>query len=152
MGNITLEKIEKKQSEIAAMIAEFKAQSTTEFVFPETQIELRHGEHYAGLIIGKDGEPGYHVILLPGEADSVNWQAAKDWAASIDGELPTRREQSLLYANLKEEFKESWYWSGEQHASYSLSAWYQGFGNGGQGYNGKDYIFRARAVHRLVIK
>lgn len=152
MGTITLEKIEKKHSEIAAMIAEFKAQSITEFVFPETQIELRHGEHYAGLIIGKDGESSYHLILLPGEAESVNWQAAKDWATSIDGELPTRREQSLLYANLKEEFKESWYWSGEQHASDSGDAWCQTFGDGGQSYGSKSSNFRARAVRRLVIK
>lgn len=152
MGTVTLEKIEKKHSEIAAMIAEFKAQSTTEFVFPETQIELRHGEHYAGLIIGKDGEPSYHVILLPGEAESVNWQAAKDWAASIDGELPTRREQSLLYANLKEEFKEAWYWSGEQHASNSSHAWYQTFEDGYQNYYNKINTFRARAVRRLVLE
>src|SRR5206468_7723885 len=26
---------------------------------------LREGESYAGLILGKDGEPDYHLVLLP---------------------------------------------------------------------------------------
>ena len=83
---------------------------------------LKPEEHYAGIILGKDGEPDHHLILLAGEAESVNWAQAKDFAAKAGGELPTRREQSLLFANLKEQFQPRWYWSGEQHASYSACA------------------------------
>lgn len=36
--------------------------------------------------------------------------------------LPDRRKQFLLYANLKGQFKEARYWSGEQHASASDNA------------------------------
>jgi len=67
------------------------------------------------------------------------------------GELPTRREQSLLYANCKSQFKGEWYWSGEQHAADSYGAWGQLFGNGDQIYGSKSFEARARAVRRLVI-
>src|SRR3989337_1055902 len=112
---------------------------------------LKPEEHYAGIILGKDGEPDHHLILLAGEAESVNWAQAKDFAAKAGGELPTRREQSLLFANLKEQFQPRWYWSGEQHASYSACAWIQIFVSGHQIYSHKDGGYRARAVRRLVI-
>ena len=112
---------------------------------------LKKGEEYAGIILGKNGEPDYHLILLPGDKDSVNWQQANEFAQKAGGELPTRREQSLLYANLKEEFEERWYWSGEQHASYSGSAWYQGFYYGSQLSTHKSLTLRARAVRRSLI-
>lgn len=112
---------------------------------------LKEGEHYAGIILGKDGQPDHHLILLPGEAQGVNWDGAKEFATTAGGELPTRREQSLLYANLKEEFTPNWYWSGEQHAASSGSAWYQGFINGDQVWSYKDLKCRARAVRRIAI-
>ena len=113
---------------------------------------LRDGEIYAGLLLGKNGEPDQHIFLLPGKAEKVDWNAAKKWAAGAGGDLPTRREQSLLFANLKEEFEAAWYWSNEQHADYSDYAWGQYFSNGTQGYDYKSYSGRARAVRRLVIE
>jgi hypothetical protein len=73
-------------------------------------IELQPGERYAGMILGKDGDPSYHLVLLPGQQDDITWEKAMEWAAKQGGEyvsnLPTRREQSLLFANLKEEFED----------------------------------------------
>ena len=112
---------------------------------------LKPGEEYAGLILGKDGKPDHHLILLPGEAETVTWPQAKEWAKKAGGELPTRREQALLFANLKEQFKTVWYWSCEQHASDSDCAWFQYFDDGGQHYDFTDYELRARAVRRLEI-
>ena len=112
---------------------------------------LNDGEHYAGVLLGKDGALSHHLILLPGDHDDLPWQAAMDWTKSIGGELPTRREQALLYANLPEQFKSEWYWSCEQHAAFSDYAWMQGFGNGYQGNGRKSYFSRARAVRRLTI-
>lgn len=60
---------------------------------------LKKGEHYAGILLGKDGSPDQHIILLPGEAESVTWAQAKSFATKVGGNLPTRREQSLLFAN-----------------------------------------------------
>ena len=112
---------------------------------------LKKGELYAGLILGKNGEPDHHLILLAGEAESVNWEDAKKFAAKAGGELPTRREQSLLFANLKEQFEPRWYWSFEQHASYSGSAWYQYFYDGYQNGFRETNTLRARAVRRVTI-
>ncbi len=149
---ITLEAIEEKQVEISTMISAFKKQSQqVEYVFPETQITLAPGEHYAGLILGKDGESSYHLILLPREKENINWTDALQWAKEQGGELPNRREQSMLYANLKEEFKESWYWSNTQHASLSGSAWCQNFDYGHQLNIPKGNELRARAVRRLSV-
>ena len=112
---------------------------------------LNDGEHYAGIIVGKDGASSRHLILLPGEAEDLNWEKAKEWATEQGGHLPTRREQAMLYANLPEQFKPEWYWSCEQHAATSGYAWMQHFGYGSQD-GGRELLdYRARAVRRLVI-
>lgn len=113
---------------------------------------LRPGEVYAGILLGKNGEPDYHLILLPGEKSNINWNKAKEWASSIGGQLPDRREQRVLFANVKEEFAEAWYWSGTPHAGDTDYAWYQTFLNGYQGFSHKSNYFRARAVRRLIIQ
>ena len=154
---ITLESIKAEHTRLAEMIAAFEAQSTGESIhFPELLLELNPGERYAGLIVGKDGEPSYHLVLLPGSAENLTWVQAVEWSAKQGGQytasLPTRREQSLLFSNLKEEFEREWYWSNEAHASESGWAWHQYFGNGGQNSDHEDVELRARAVRRLVIE
>ena len=154
---ITLESIKAEHTKLAELIAAFeKQQEGSALFFPEIIINLAPGEHCAGLIIGKDGEPSYYLILLPGEVEDVNWDAAMEWAAKQSGELvsglPTRREQSPLFANLKEEFQQRAYWSCEANESESGWAWYQVFYYGGQNILRKPSEFRARAVRRLVIE
>jgi hypothetical protein len=78
------------------------------------------GEVYAGLILGEKGEPDHHLFVMPGEAKDVTFQAAQKWAKEQGGDLPSRREQRVLFANAKAAFHPEWYWSGEQHASASL--------------------------------
>jgi hypothetical protein len=150
---ITLAAIKAEHSKIAEMIATFEAQAATTYIFPEAEIALSSGEHYAGIVLGKDGEASYHLILLDGSKESINWKDAGEWAASIGGTLPNRREQALLYANLKEQFDGAWYWSSEQLASLSGYAWIQHFFDGYQGLDNsrKNGTCRARAVRRLAI-
>ena len=156
MTIITLESIKAEHAKLADLIAAFeKQQEPSALYFPEATINLAPGEHYAGIITGKDGEPSYHLVLLPGQADDITWDKAMEWAGNQGGEyvasLPTRREQALLYANLKEEFDGRTYWSCEAHEYESGWAWYQHFNYGDQ-YD--DYRFnelRARAVRRLPI-
>ena len=147
---ITIQEIKATQEKLAGMIAAFTTQAKRRITFPEADFELNDGEEYAGIILGKDGTPDHHLILLPGEVEEVNWKDAKEFAAKAGGELPTRREQALLYANLKEQYTDNYYWSGEQHAAYSDCAWYQHFDFGGQGYSSKYIKLRARAVRRLL--
>ena len=119
---------------------------------PAAPIELADGEIYAGIILNEDGTPSHHLVLLPGDHDDDKWQAAMDWAKSINGELPTRREQSLLFANCKQHFEQDWYWSGEQHASDASCAWFQYFRNGSQYRLPILNQCRARFVRRLIIE
>jgi hypothetical protein len=153
MTTITLDTIKAEQNRLAAMIASFEAQAKTRRIkVPEAEIELKDGEHYAGIIVGKEGDASYHLVLLPCEAESINWSDAKSWAAGVDGELPNRREQALLYANLKDQFQGEWYWSCEKHASVSDYAWGQDFDSGNQDYLNTSLKLRARAVRRLPIE
>ena len=117
------------------------------------QENLRAGEIYAGLILGKDGKPDHHLFLLEAKpAKLLNWEDAKAWAATVGGELPSRCEQSLLIANLKEQFDPNWYWSAEQYAANSVCAWMQYFSVGYQYGSRKSDTYRARAVRRLIIE
>jgi hypothetical protein len=151
MPTITLDDVIAEQQRLAAMIEAFKA-TTAEaeiLVLSEASIEMRAGERYAGLVLKPDGSPSHHLILLPHKpAGELAWQAAVDWAATTGGELPTRREQSLLFANLKDEFEATWYWSSEEHTDGS-SAWCQGFSTGYQIYDRKFPELQARAVRRF---
>lgn len=113
--------------------------------------ELKEGEIYAGILLGKNGSADQHIILLPGDNDEADLADSTAWAESIGGELPTRREQSLLFANLKEEFQQDWYWSCETHAANADYAWSQNFTNGFQSYYHNITKLRARAVRRVTI-
>lgn len=111
---------------------------------------LAKGEHYAGIIL-ENGRPALHLVLLPGKTQGP-WAECVEWAKKQGGELPSRREQSLLFANAKEHFEERWYWSGEQRADGADYAWSQGFDGGNQYYDGVGSASRARAVRRVVIQ
>ena len=148
---ITLEDIEAQHKRVADMIAEFKAQPrATEIRIPAVTIPLAPGECYAGLVLGEDGAPDYHLILLPGEAEEVEWSDAREWAEERGGSLPNRREQSLLFANLKSEFESAAYWSDQEYEGNSGYAWCQYFGDGYQDYGLKGAALRALAVRRFI--
>ena len=152
MITITLEDLQARHAELGKLIESFKAALPAILHIPGTDIELRQGERYAGLILNDQGKPGHHLVLLPGDAEDLTWEQALAWAAEQGGELPTRAEQSLLFANLKGEFQGAYYWSGQTHETNSSWAWFQYFRNGGQGNYRKGNEFRARAVRRLVIE
>jgi hypothetical protein len=115
------------------------------------------GGTYAGVVRGDDGQPDYYLILHDDDT-SLPWEKAVAWAkerksgAHADFSLPKRKEQAILFGNLKNLFQETYYWSGEQYASASDYAWSQYFGNGTQTGDPKDDELRARAVRRLPIE
>ena len=149
-----LETIKTAHADLAKQIATLEEAITKprNFVFHAQTIALNPGEEYAGIILGKDGAASHHLILLPGEAESVTFADAQEFAKKAGGDLPTRREQSLLFANLKDEFAGAWYWTSTQHAAYSDYAWCQGFVSGDQLNYRKITELRARAIRRTVIK
>lgn len=111
---------------------------------------LAEGELYAGIILGKNGTADYHLVLLPGQASEVSWGTARNWALETGGDLPTRRELSLLYANLREQFEREWYWSSEPQEPRSQLVWGQNFTSGIQTMYGRPFRGRARAVRRIT--
>lgn len=110
----------------------------------------REGEEYAGLILGEDGNPDYHLFLLPGKRAGIDHEAATVWAERLGGELPIRREQSLLFANLRRHFRSGCYWSSEKQADTGW-VWYQNFSYGEQSTACHDDLLHARAVRRVFV-
>ena len=117
--------------------------------------EAYEGGKFAGITTGKDGAP-YALILLDSEFAGItlNWRDAMTWAKDLgdDADLPTRVETAMLFANLPSQFSKDWYWTSEQHASYSDYAWFQVFSYGNQNNYDKGAELRARAVRRLPIQ
>lgn len=110
------------------------------------------GEIYVGAIISADGSRNHHLILLPDLEKNLCWKDAIAWAEYIGGELPDRVESALLFAHVKDQFDQEWYWTREKHAANTYNAWFQSFSYGFQGNCYKSGQLRARAVRRLVIQ
>jgi hypothetical protein len=119
--------------------------------YAEVKERLNEGELYAGLILGQQGAPDHHLVLLPGRAADVSWPTAQEWAAARGGALPTRRELALLFANLREEFDRAWFWSSEQHETRAQLVWGQNFASGIQTVYGRPFRGNARAIRRVPI-
>jgi hypothetical protein len=148
---ITIDAIKTEHAKLAEMIQAFEKQAALTYQLPAATIVLQPGERYAGIIVNQPGAANYHLILLDGDQESITWTNAKEWVKKIGWALPTRREQALLYANLKEEFEGAWYWSDAQPAARPASAWCQDFDDGYQHSTSVDHELRARAVRRLTI-
>lgn len=102
-------------------------------------------ERYAGPILDTDGNLLYHLFLMAQRpTDLLRWEDAMEWAKSIGGCLPTRQEQSLLYANCKPHLDPSYHWSCDTHDGNRDYAWYCSFNDGGQYTD--SYIFECSAV------
>lgn len=109
----------------------------------------------AGEVAGLDRD--YYLIAGPEHDRDIAWQPALEWAPTVivdglqDFDLPFRKEQRIAYANASRHFKAVSYWSREQHAGDSSTAWGQLFDDGNQ-YNWlKNSKLRARVFRRLTI-
>lgn len=107
------------------------------------------GGKFAGVSL--DGEQLVMLVLLPVEAEKVNHDQALEWAEKQSGVLPSRHDQLVLFKNLKSEFKDAYYWSGDLAADAGY-AWDQGFSNGDQYWLAVGGRGRARAVRRIPIR
>lgn len=112
---------------------------------------LKPGEIYAGLVLGMDGKPDEHLVLLPGNVVDLSWDKATKWAASVGGRLPTRQEQSILFANCKPHLIKRWHWSCETHESDASCAWLCGFYDGYQSLSLKSSEGSAVAVRTIPL-
>lgn len=150
---ITIDDIKEQHNKVAQMIATFEEKAKIASAFPLTINipELKIGESWIGTIVSADLIKHEHIILLPGELEESNWQDSMDWAKSIGGDLPNRCESALLFATMKDQFKQEWHWTNEQYAVISGYAWLQYFYNGDQNTTHKSGKHRARAVRRVSV-
>jgi hypothetical protein len=152
MSEITLQAIQAKQTELAQMIAKLATQAHEPSVVTveEIDIELQPGEHYAGAVLNEDGTVKHHLVLLADKpSDTLTWEAAKAWAATVDGSLPDRREAALIYANCKPHVDARWHWTSEAYESNASYAWLCLFNHGHQSHSNVSSAGAARAVRRL---
>jgi hypothetical protein len=71
------------------------------------------------------------------------------YAYSLD--VPAQSSAEAYREGAPEAFDDAWYWSSTQYAGGVAYAWYQYFGDGGQGDGHKDGPLRARAVRRVKV-
>lgn len=151
MSAVTLALVQAKQAELAAMIQQLQQQPapTRLLRIPAVEIELRAGERYAGAVLDHEGFVTHYVILMPQRPNQrLAWPGAMAWAQSVGGDLPSRQEQSLLFANCQPHIEADWYWSREVHEDDGDHAWCCGF-TSGQGYYRQYDKGAAVAVRRL---
>ena len=153
MTAVTIELIQAKQTELAAMIAQLQATpaqiSTTIYIEEET-FDLAPGEHYAGAVLDANGQHMHHLVLMAAKPEGdLNWTAALEWAEEAGGALPTRQEQALLFANCKPHLTPRWHWSCEEHETEASYAWICDFRDGHQLHYHKSYEGGAVAVRRV---
>jgi len=150
MTEVTLEQVQAKQAELAALIARLAEPKATTLDLPAASIVLQPGEHYAGALLNADGTIASHLVLMAAMPDDkLQWQAAMDWAQIVGGELPSRAEMALLYANCRDHVgHDDWHWSRDTHATNASCAWGCNF-HYGYVDTRKSYGGRARAVRRF---
>ena len=149
---IEIQLTERSQAILAALSGAIgtSPQAPTPSPIRAPAIDLQPGEHYAGVVLDEAGQVLHHLVLMAERPDGkLTWQAACEWAASVGGELPSRQEQALLYANCKPHLEPAWHWSGEAHEDNASYAWGCNFDDGYQGDDGKSYEGAAVAVRRL---
>ena len=107
-----------------------------------------------GIFVGATTQAdGAHVAvaLLPDRAQDLTWQAAKDWAASLNAQLPTRPMVALIIANTQDRPQTGWHWTNDEIKWNASYAWHCGFHDGYQTGYLKSYEGAAVAVRLIPI-
>ena len=153
MSAITLEAIQAKQTELAKLIQQFSEQpkdAARTIEVEDRYIELETGEHYAGAVLDADGNHMHDLVLMPQRhGKRLTCKDALDWAEEIGGALPTRQEQSLIFANCKPHLEGAYHWSCEECAENASYAWSCSFDDGSQYCFHKVNELAAVAIRRL---
>ena len=153
MTAVTIELIQAKQTELAALIAQLQAtpaQAIRNVYIEEETFDLAPGEHYAGAVLDANGQHMHHLVLMAAKPEGdLDWNSALEWAEEVGGALPTRQEQALLLANCKPHLQPRWHWSCEQHETEASYAWFCYFDDGYQNLVLKSFEGSAVAVRRV---
>jgi hypothetical protein len=139
MPDITIEALEAKRDEFAALIELFKTQPHERIVaVAADQVVLRPGECYGGAALNADGSVAYHLVGAKVHADhDLDHAAAIAWAKAGGYELANKLDIRLLQANARDWLpKGGWCWLEEEHGS--SYAWGCSFNNGNVYYDDRS--------------
>jgi|SRR6516164_270224 hypothetical protein len=149
MSAETLEALKADYEQLGARIAAYEANRPRVLNIAGVDVELHTGEHYAGAVLNEDGTVKHHLIRMAARpTERMTWADACAWAKSVGGDLPTRQEAALLFANCKPHLIADWHWTSEEHENAS-SAWSCLFSYGTQYYYHKSCEGLAVAVRRF---
>jgi hypothetical protein len=140
--------LEQRIDERRAPTLAFVSTAESRILFPAIGVEC-HGGISAGLSIYYNAPVG--LVLLPEQLDRATHHEGEEHAKKLGGTLGSRVDHLVLRLNLRAKFQDAYYWCEELHESNSGYAWCQGFGDGGQGYDGRDSQYRACVVRRIAI-
>lgn len=118
--------------------------------------ELAAGERYVASISNLNSSQPMHIILLPNNGATGDWETQMHWAKNCGGCLPNRVELAILWTNYRHLFKGNVYWSCDEfywlgdHSHGTGFAWSQDFKYGHQNNYHKSTLLRAFAVRRIV--
>ena len=121
---------------------------------PSSPLVFNPGDRYAGTTLNPAGQPTHHLVLLAARPNApMDWATAKAWATSVGGELPTRQESALLFANCRDALPEALGWSSEEYEIEATCAWVCNFYNGYQNNHlRKSYEGSAVAIRRIPLE
>lgn len=126
MPPITLEAVQEKQTELAAMIQRLKEQaaSDTKIEIEGRTIVLHAGERYASAKLDANGKFLHDVIVMAARpAKKLVFDGVQEWAKEVGGDAPSPEEFALIKANCSDLLTESWYWTNKPHAGDASYAW-----------------------------
>lgn len=148
---VTIEAIQAKQNELAAMIEQFATAHSKErqIKLPGGVLTLQEGERYAGERLDENGNHLHHVIVMAARpTGKLNWKDAQAWAKEQGGDVASPEEYALIKANCPDLLTAgTWYWSNREHKDDASYAWY--VYSGGDTFNfHKSFEGSALAVRR----
>jgi hypothetical protein len=111
-------------------------------------IKTKKDQTYAGIILGKNGNTDYHLVLLPDIIYDASWDEADQFAKKLGGALPNRSDDYLLMTNCREEMGGFVYWSSEA-MNDGIQAWSHDFHFGSRIKQLKNAPLRARVVLKI---
>jgi hypothetical protein len=118
----------------------------------------RLGGVYMGIARGENGQPDCHIFRGRYAEKRMNHAAALKFAADCrdsehaDWKLPNRTEGALVYANGREDMRQTWHWLEPQYAGDDACAWCQYFRSGYQDDYLKSNEFEVVLVRRVPIQ
>jgi hypothetical protein len=118
MSEVTIELVQAKQAELAAMIEKLQQPKSTTLRIPAAEIVLDPGEWYAGAVLNDDGTVKHHTIVVKTSNGGHDFDGAKAFAKEDGLSAPSDQEARLIVAHKGNHLDGmSWFWLSKVHSN-----------------------------------